>query len=86
MICVQKKRAIFTGCLPAAERRKIMSSVFRESLSNFTRDFAYGGAVRHLLKKGISIDRILRDYDYPYGREELVRMKERLENAQKQDK
>ena len=63
-----------------------MSSVFRESLSNFTKDFAYGGAVRHLLKRGVSIDRILRDYKYPYTKEELLQMKEKLENAQKNPK
>lgn len=76
----------FKGSCQTGGRRKAMSSVFRECLSNFTKDFAYGGAVRHLLKKGISIDRILRDYKYPYTKEELLQMKEKLENAQKNPK
>lgn len=53
--------------------------IFRQCLSQFARNFAYGDAVRHLLKKGYSIERILRDYDYPYTREELEQIRKDLE-------
>ena len=38
---------------------------FEESLQNFTRDFAYGGAIRHLADHGYSAEQILKEYKYP---------------------
>ncbi len=52
--------------------------IFRQCLSQFVRDFAYGDAVRHLLKKGYSIERIIREYHYPYTKEELEKIKDSL--------
>ena len=45
--------------------------IFRQCLSRFAKNFAYGDAVRHLYRKGFSTDRIMKEYDYPYTREEL---------------
>ena len=47
------------------------NEIFRQSLQNFTRDFAYGGAIRHLTDKGYSVDEIIRDFDYPLSREAI---------------
>ena len=38
---------------------------FEESLQNFTRDFAYGGAIRHLADHGYTAEQILKEYKYP---------------------
>lgn len=38
---------------------------FEESLVNFTRDFAYGGAIRHLADHGYTAQQILKEYKYP---------------------
>lgn len=42
---------------------------FNEALSNFSKDFAYGGAIRHLLDRGYTVDRIIKEFDYPVSRE-----------------
>ena len=50
--------------------------IFRQCLSQFARNFAYGDAVRHLFRRGYTIERIMRDFDYPYTREELEQIRE----------
>ena len=45
--------------------------IFLTCLSRFAKNFAYGDAVRHLYRSGFTTDRILKEYDYPYSREEL---------------
>ena len=47
---------------------------FEESLQNFTRDFAYGGAIRHLADHGYSADRILKEYRYPLSRDSIQKI------------
>lgn len=47
---------------------------FEESLQNFARDFAYGGAIRHLVDHGYSADRIIREFHYPLPRAVIERM------------
>jgi len=42
---------------------------FNEALSNFSKDFAYGGAIRHLLDRGYTIDRIMKEFNYPVSKE-----------------
>ncbi len=37
---------------------------FNEALSNFTKDFAYGGAIRHLVDKGYTVDRIVKEFNF----------------------
>ncbi len=47
------------------------NSYFNDALSNFTKDFAYGGAIRHLVDKGYSAERIIREFKYPLSRESI---------------
>ena len=54
---------------------------FEESLSNFTKDFAYGGAIRHLLKRGYSVDQIIKEYNYPVSREFIEKQFNELKNS-----
>ncbi len=50
------------------------NSYFNDTLSNFTKDFAYGGAIRHLVDKGYTADRIIREFKYPLSRESIEKM------------
>lgn len=50
------------------------NSYFNDALSNFTKDFAYGGAIRHLVDKGYTADRIIREFKYPLSRESIEKM------------
>ncbi len=50
------------------------NSYFNEALSNFAKDFAYGGAIRHLVDKGYTADRIIREFHYPLSRETIEKM------------
>jgi len=52
--------------------------IFRKCLGQFAKDFAYGDAVRHLYKNGYSTERIMREYQYPYTKEELEKIREGL--------
>lgn len=54
------------------------NDIFRQCLSQFARNFAYGDAVRHLYRSGYSTERIMRDYDYPYTKEELEKIRESI--------
>lgn len=58
---------------------------FEEALSNFTKDFAYGGAIRHLVDHGYTVDRIIKEFDYPISRESIEKIVERyqLEKSKK---
>jgi hypothetical protein len=47
---------------------------FEESLSNFTKDFAYGGAIRHLVDHGYSVDQIIKEFHYPISRESIEKI------------
>ena len=42
--------------------------------SNFTKDFAYGGAIRHLVDHGYTVDRIIKEFDYPISRESIEKI------------
>ena len=50
------------------------NSYFHEALSNFTKDFAYGGAIRHLVDKGYTAERIIREFHDPLSRESIEKM------------
>lgn len=50
------------------------NSYFNEALSNFAKDFAYGGAIRHLVDKGYTADRIIRGFHYPISRESVEKL------------
>ncbi len=62
-----------------AEDRVVRMGYFEESLQNFTRDFAYGGAIRHLVDRGYTADRIIKEFHYPLPREAVERMVEEYE-------
>ena len=47
---------------------------FEEALSNFTREFAYGGAIRHLVDLGYTVDRIVKEMQYPIPRESIEKI------------
>ena len=47
---------------------------FNEALSSFTKDFAYGGAIRHLVDKGYTVERIMKEFKYPLSKESIERM------------
>jgi hypothetical protein len=47
---------------------------FEEALSNFTKDFAYGGAIRHLVDHGYSTDQIIKEFNYPVSRETIEKI------------
>lgn len=47
---------------------------FEEALSNFTKDFAYGGAIRHLVDRGYTVDRIVREFQYPLSRQTIEKI------------
>ncbi|EOS30184.1 MAG: hypothetical protein OSJ53_07165 [Kineothrix sp.] len=63
------------------------NSYFNEALSNFAKDFAYGGAIRHLVDKGYTADRIIREFHYPISRESVEKIVEdHLKNKDKDNK
>ena len=49
---------------------------FGEALRNFTRDFAYGGAIRHLVDKGYDVDMIIKEFNYPIPRSSIEKIVE----------
>ncbi len=60
---------------------KMENQYFNESLQNFVRDFAYGGAIRHLVDLGYDTDRIIKEYHYPLSRDTIDKMvQEHLKN------
>ncbi len=50
------------------------NNYFNEALSSFTKDFAYGGAIRHLVDKGYTAERIIKEFHYPLSRESIEKM------------
>ncbi len=50
------------------------NSYFHEALSNFAKDFAYGGAIRHLVDKGYTAERIMKEFHYPLSKESIEKM------------
>ena len=50
---------------------------FEEALSSFTKDFAYGGAIRHLVDHGYDVDRIIKEFNYPISRESIEKIVKR---------
>ncbi len=60
---------------------KMENQYFNESLQNFVRDFAYGGAIRHLVDLGYDTDRIVNEYHYPLSRDTIDKIvQEHLKN------
>lgn len=61
-------------------------SYFDDALSDFAKDFAYGGAIRHLLDSGYSVERIIRDYHYPVSREYIEKVERRFREEKEKGK
>ena len=59
---------------------------FEESLGNFTRDFAYGGAIRHLCDHGYTAEQILKEYKYPLSLESIQKIIDNHMRSKKDDK
>ncbi|MBE6014594.1 MAG: hypothetical protein E7241_04420 [Lachnospiraceae bacterium] len=51
---------------------------FEDALQNFVKGFAYTGAVKHLLNRGYSVERIMKEYDYRLSREEIEKLAEEV--------
>lgn len=49
---------------------------FESALSDFVQNFAYGDAIRHLVEKGYTADRIEKEFQYPISRERLDKIVE----------
>lgn len=47
---------------------------FEEALSDFVQNFAYGDAIRHLVDRGYTAERIEREFQYPISRERLEKL------------
>ena len=47
---------------------------FRDALTNFTRDFAYGGAIRHLVDRGYDAKMIIKEFKYPISDEVIEKI------------
>ena len=43
----------------------------------FTMDFAYGGAIRHLVDHGYTVDRIVKEFHYPISRDSIEKIVDR---------
>jgi hypothetical protein len=42
-----------------------MTDFFKQSLASFTKDTAYGGAIRHLADNGLTVKEITANLSYP---------------------
>lgn len=47
---------------------------FEESLQNFTRDFAYAGAIRHLRDHGYTAEQMKKEFHYPISIESIEKI------------
>ena len=51
-------------------------SYFEDALHNFVQDFQYGGAVRHLVDRGYTVDQIVRSGEVSLPREKIEQIVE----------
>ena len=51
-----------------------MGKEFNEALGNFINNFANGGAIRHLVECGYTVDEILEKLDYPTSKENVAQI------------
>ncbi len=47
---------------------------FEEALADFVQNFAYGDAIRHLVDKGYTADRIIKEFHYPLSKERVEKI------------
>lgn len=50
------------------------NAFFEETKHRFIKDFAYGGAIRHLVDRGYTVDRIIKEFHYPISRESIEKI------------
>ena len=53
---------------------EVRKQYFGSALSDFTTNFAYGDAIGHLVRRGYTPDRIMREFGYPLSRETIERI------------
>lgn len=63
-----------SGGAAEGEAMEMGEGYFEEALSNFTKDFAYGGAIRHLVDHGYTVDQIIKEFHYPISRESIEKI------------
>lgn len=63
-----------SGSAAEGEAMEMGEGYFEEALSNFTKDFAYGGAIRHLVDHGYTVDQIIKEFHYPISRESIEKI------------
>ncbi len=49
---------------------------FEDALHHFVQDFHYGGAIRHMIDRGYTVDQILRSGEVPLSREKVEQIAE----------
>ena len=54
---------------------------FEDALGNFVRDFHYGGAVRHMLDRGYTVDQIIRSGEVSLSRENIEKIAEEYKRS-----
>ncbi|MBQ7260757.1 MAG: hypothetical protein IJR19_05290 [Lachnospiraceae bacterium] len=69
---------------PGSEKESPENRYFNEALQNFTREFAYAGAIRHLVDRGYDTERIIKEMKYPLKRDVIEKMVERARNENSQ--
>ncbi|MCR4739513.1 MAG: hypothetical protein K5886_04540 [Lachnospiraceae bacterium] len=71
---------------PENHDMKAPGEYFNEALQTFSRDFAYGGAIRHLVDKGYDAEMIIKEFKYPIPRASIEKMvNDHLRNRPAQD-
>lgn len=58
---------------------------FEDAVQNFVKGFAYTGAVKHLLNRGYSVERIMKEYDYRLTKEEIEKIAEELKKEKENE-
>lgn len=60
---------------------------FEEALHHFVQDFQYGGAVRHMIDRGYTVDQIVRSGEVGLSREKIQEIADRyLDERRKAEK
>ena len=55
-----------------------MADYFGEALQDFVRNFAWGGCIEHLLSRGYSIDRMIKEERVALSRRQIEELAEKI--------
>ena len=55
-----------------------MPDYFGEALSDFVKNFAWGGTIEHLLANGYSIDRMIKEEHVAMSKEQIEKMIDKI--------